>query len=136
MSHTLRTLIVDDEQLARLRLRTLLQDCTDPAQPFCAMSGDCVACNDMPNPDEACLGADPALPVCVDTSCVACAEGKTDACTGTTPICNTENNTCEGCTSHDQCADTACNFDAGNCIDASAVKVDVAGSNASASVET
>ena len=31
MTHILRTLIVDDEALARLRLRTLLQDCTDPA---------------------------------------------------------------------------------------------------------
>lgn len=97
------------------------QDCTDPAQPFCTMAGDCVACDAMPDPDAACVGADPNLPVCVGSSCVACAEGKTDACTGTTPICDTLTNECEGCSNHDQCADTACNFDAGNCIDSGAV---------------
>jgi two-component system response regulator AlgR len=40
MTHVLRTLIVDDESLARLRLRTLLQDCRDPAVQVVAEAGD------------------------------------------------------------------------------------------------
>lgn len=37
---TLRTLIVDDEPLARLRLRMLLQDCADPSVQVVAEAGD------------------------------------------------------------------------------------------------
>lgn len=40
MKHVLRTLIVDDESLARLRLRTLLQDCQDPAVQVVAEAAD------------------------------------------------------------------------------------------------
>jgi two-component system, LytTR family, response regulator AlgR len=36
----LRTLIVDDEHLARLRLRTLLQDCVDPPVQIVGEAGD------------------------------------------------------------------------------------------------
>lgn len=93
------------------------EDCVDPALPFCDMSGACVACDAMPDPDGACAGADANLPVCFEGSCVACAEGKTDACVGTTPICNTETNVCEGCSEHEQCPDSACNMAAGNCMD-------------------
>lgn len=93
------------------------EDCVDPALPFCDMNGACVACDAMPDPDGACAGADANLPVCFEGSCVACAEGKTDACVGTTPICNTETNVCEGCSEHEQCPDSACNMAAGNCMD-------------------
>lgn len=40
MSRTLRTLLVDDEHLARLRLRTLLADCQAPAAEVCAEAAD------------------------------------------------------------------------------------------------
>jgi two-component system, LytTR family, response regulator AlgR len=40
MPHTLRTLIVDDEHLARLRLRSLLQACEDPRVEVVAEAGD------------------------------------------------------------------------------------------------
>ena len=40
MPHTLRTLIVDDEPLARLRLRSLLQACEDPQVEVVAEAGD------------------------------------------------------------------------------------------------
>lgn len=93
------------------------EDCRDPALPFCDMTGACVACDGMPDPDGACAGADVNLPVCFEGACVACADGKTDACVGTTPICNTETNVCEGCSEHDQCPDSACNMAAGNCMD-------------------
>jgi hypothetical protein len=93
------------------------EDCVDPALPFCDMNGACVACDGMPDPDGACASADANLPVCFEGSCVACAEGKTEACVGTTPICNTETNVCEGCSEHEQCPDSACNMAAGNCMD-------------------
>lgn len=93
------------------------EDCLDPAMPFCDMSGACVACDGMPEPDLACAGADANLPVCFEGACVACAEGKTDACVGTTPICNADTNMCEGCSEHDQCPDSACNMAEGNCMD-------------------
>lgn len=93
------------------------EDCLDPAMPFCDMSGACVGCDGMPEPDLACAGADANLPVCFEGACVACAEGKTEACVGTTPICNTDTNMCEGCTEHAQCPDSACNMAEGNCMD-------------------
>jgi hypothetical protein len=106
------------------------EDCVDPALPFCDMNGACVACDAMPDPDGACAGADANLPVCFEGSCVACAEGKTDACVGTTPICNTETNVCEGCSEHEQCPDSACNMAAGNCMDPGVVvHVDAANPN-------
>ena len=36
----LRVLLVDDEALARLRLRSLLQDCADPASEVVGEAGD------------------------------------------------------------------------------------------------
>ncbi len=46
MSSLLRTVIVDDEQLARLRLRTLLQDCSEPEVQVLAEFGDAQAALD------------------------------------------------------------------------------------------
>ena len=40
MSRLLRTLIVDDEHLARMRLRTLLAECPDPPVQVVAEAGD------------------------------------------------------------------------------------------------
>ena len=40
---------------------------------------------------------------------------------GTTPICDAGTNSCVGCSSHEQCPATACNFVAGNCVDSSNV---------------
>ena len=51
-------------------------------------SGSCVACDGMTDPDAACAGVDPAMPVCFDGTCVACAEGQEEACGDLTPICD------------------------------------------------
>src|SRR5690606_11834609 len=39
------------------------------------------------------------------------------ACSGTTPICDVEASMCVGCSEHEQCLGSACNFADGNCID-------------------
>jgi len=102
-------------------------DCPSADAPFCdELSGMCVACDGATDPDAACAGLDPALPVCAMGTCVACAEGQTDACMDTTPICDVASNSCVGCSSHAQCPDTACNLDAGNCFDPASV-IHVAG---------
>lgn len=62
-----------------------------------------------------------AKPICEPTQqvCVACTADMIGACGGTTPICSSEN-TCTGCTSHDQCASNACLPD-GSCAEESQV---------------
>jgi hypothetical protein len=105
------------------------EDCTSPDARFCDVSsGTCVNCAGTSEPDESCAGFDGAAPVCLAGECVACAEGKTDACTGITPVCDTGANVCVGCSNHDQCSDTACNFAAGNCLDPANI-IHVAGSD-------
>src|SRR5690606_26906615 len=47
---------------------------------------------------------------CVASECVECSATVTSACTGTTPLCDAEANTCVGCTSHEDCPDSACHI--------------------------
>ncbi len=54
MTPILRTLIVDDEQLARLRLRTLLQECSDPAVQVVAEAGNAQTALEWLQADEDC----------------------------------------------------------------------------------
>lgn len=92
-------------------------DCTDEAAPFCGDAGTCVACTEVASGDEACAGKFPDTPVCGEGICVQCDADQSSACTGTTPVCDTEANACIGCTAHDQCSASACNFAEGNCLD-------------------
>lgn len=99
------------------------EECTEAEAPFCDPDGNCVACDGMPEPDAACEGADPQAPVCEAGACVQCTEANPAACEGATPICG-GGNTCEGCTEHAQCPESACHLDgadAGACFDASDV---------------
>jgi hypothetical protein len=97
------------------------EDCDGDA-PFCDLgSGMCVGCNGMNDPDLACAELGEGTPVCLAGSCVQCAEGKDDACGAETPICDVGASMCVGCSEHDQCAGSACNFAAGNCIDPGAI---------------
>jgi len=101
------------------------EECTDAEAPFCDPDGNCVACDGMPEPDAACEGADPQAPVCDAGACVQCTEENLAACEGTTPICGV-GNTCEGCTEHAQCPESACHLDgadAGACFDAAEVQM-------------
>src|SRR5690606_2045613 len=76
----------------------------------------------LAEPDLACTEADSETPVCLDGSCVQCAEGKEQACGGETPICDLGAGECVGCSDHGQCPESACNFAVGNCIDPSQVR--------------
>ena len=94
-------------------------DCMDPVAPFCDPSGACVSCNQMGDPDGACAGQDPALPVCEGGACVQCSTDNAAACEGMTPVCG-EDNECVPCTEHDECPESACHLDGedrGACFD-------------------
>jgi hypothetical protein len=116
------------------------EDCPDPATPFCAPSGACVACDGAPDPDAACAGLDPGLPycdhgacveciaaapkacpsetpVCVEGVCVQCTYEMQEVCTATSMGCDGATNTCVTCTEHEQCAGgAACNLFTGECL--------------------
>jgi len=87
----------------------------DAATPFCAM-GACVPCSQLREPDAGCAGLDPDRPLCIDDACVQCSDRDTTVCTGTVPICDVETHTCIGCTQHEQCPASACQFADGSCL--------------------
>jgi hypothetical protein len=90
-------------------------ECTDPLTPFC-WGGTCVACSDTPDSDDNCAALDASAPLCLGGQCVQCTEGNDAACEGDTPICDTEAQTCVGCTFHHQCPDSACHIAEGSCL--------------------
>jgi hypothetical protein len=93
------------------------EDCTDADLPFCDDQGTCVDCSGTTDPNAACMGADPGMAVCSDGACVQCSAQESSACVETTPICDEGTNTCVGCSEHEQCLDSACNLELGNCMD-------------------
>lgn len=121
------------------------EDCPDPATPFCAPGGTCVACDGAPDPDAACAGLDPGLPHCDRGACVECSAAAPEACPADTPACHEgacvqcthemqqacsatsmgcddATNTCVPCTAHAQCAGgAACNLFTNECLPANVV---------------
>lgn len=97
------------------------EDCGDAAAPFCGPSGECVACAETVDPDGACAGLDPTVPLCMNGGCVQCTAEVPDACSGETPVCDDASNSCTACNQHDQCGEAACNFYTGACLPADAV---------------
>lgn len=98
------------------------EDCADEGAPFCEPgSGECVACDGVEDPDGACAGKEPGLPVCAGGACVQCTADKAGACGGKTPVCDEGTNTCVPCTAHDQCGGAACNLFTGACLPVDAV---------------
>lgn len=89
----------------------------DPNKPFCVDKA-CVSCEGTADPNTACAGLDPALPVCdVDKgSCVVCTADNKELCSGTTPVCDTATNECAACSEQSDCPDTACNQESGACF--------------------
>ena len=85
-------------------------------------------------PDEACAGLDEATPLCVDDTCVQCTAEDASACSGTTPLCSAESNTCVACSFHEECqaiGSPACNLATGACFDPDAVtEVSLSSANA------
>lgn len=98
------------------------EECIDPATPFCGpVSGECVGCDGVADPDSACASVSGRTPVCVDGTCVQCTAVYTLACTGSTPICDDATSTCVPCTAHEQCGEAACNLFTGACLPGDAV---------------
>ena len=98
------------------------QDCPDAAAPFCEpVSGECVRCDGVKDPDGACAELDPMAPLCVEGDCVQCTAAAPEACMGTTPVCDDASNTCVPCTEHGQCGEAACNLYTGACLPGDAV---------------
>ena len=100
-------------------------ECLDSALPFC-VDDACAPCTDSvdPAPDDACAALDAATPLCIDDACVQCSADATDACGGTTPLCDEGTNTCVACSFHEQCQDLgapACNIATGACFEPAAV---------------
>lgn len=97
-------------------------DCQDiTGTPFCDPQGQCVSCDALDDPDDACAGLDPLAPLCAGGSCVQCTDDQ--ACSGQTPICGSANE-CVACTEHAECPQSACHLDgpvAGSCFDAADV---------------
>jgi len=102
------------------------EDCESAEAPFCDdLSGECVGCEGVMDPDGACAELDAGVPLCVENACVQCTGEQDAACGDLTPICDVETNTCIGCSGHDECPESACNIAEGNCFDpASVVHVD------------
>ncbi len=102
------------------------EDCESAEAPFCDdLSGECVGCEGVMDPDGACAELDAGVPLCVENACVQCTGEQDAACVDLTPICDVETNTCIGCSGHEECPASACNIAEGNCFDpASVVHVD------------
>lgn len=84
--------------------------------PFC-VNKECVNCSGTAEPDTACAGLDPAMPVCSDDgACVVCTPENATMCMGSSPVCDAASNECVGCVSHDQCGMSACNQETGACF--------------------
>ena len=97
------------------------EDCSDATAPLCNPAGECVSCDEMPEPNAACAGLDPAAPICDAGACVQCTTEDASACGGTTPVCDDATNACVGCSEHEQCGDAACNLFTGACLPGDAV---------------
>jgi len=96
--------------------------------PFCdPMTLECVGCDEMPEPDDACAGLDSNRPLCVGGACVACTAANADACGG--ELCDGESHMCVPCTEHSQCEAGACELLWGTCFpeDAQQLLVDADG---------
>lgn len=96
------------------------EDCVGPAAPFCSSEGECVSCSGASDPHGACDGLGAGTPLCEDGVCVQCTEAESDACRGTTPVCDDMTRTCV-CTAHAQCGEAACNFYTRACLPPDAV---------------
>jgi hypothetical protein len=91
-------------------------ECTDPDAPLC-LEQLCVPCGEAPDPDAACAEVDSATPACgASGACVQCTDTNPIACDGTSPVCDTQAQTCRGCAEHDECGETACAFATGECF--------------------
>jgi hypothetical protein len=103
---------------------TASSECTDANAPLC-LNELCVPCTDSDTPNSSCAEKDAGLGVCGnDGACVECTSSSAEACMGETPVCDEETSACIGCAAHDDCGDSACAFETGECLDACLLEVD------------
>jgi hypothetical protein len=102
-------------------------DCPETT-PFCDEETlECMACDEMPDPDGACRDRDSSTPLCVGGSCVACTAELCDE--DGRQVCDAQTNACVPCTEHAQCEVGACELATGQCFpkDAAVFVVDKEG---------
>ncbi len=90
-------------------------NCTElPTEtPYCGPEGTCVSCTEID-----CLDVDPLRPACDEQTgyCVGCTATEDDVCPAQTPVCNAALQTCEGCEQIEECINSSCNFETGECV--------------------
>jgi hypothetical protein len=91
-------------------------ECTNPEAPFCGTAGECGTCDGTTDPDAACAGVDPLLPLCVGSECVACTPENPIVCDDQLLLCDGTTNACVPCTEHAQCGSGACELAVGRCF--------------------
>lgn len=81
--------------------------CT-PDKPVCSAQGRCVGCD--PANLTQCATLNPALPYCVNQTCVACSAALGQGCESDPlhPACDSTTNTCRACALHGECASNVC----------------------------
>lgn len=89
-------------------------DCPEEL-PYCSASGICGDCSVLV--DCAAIDGDKAVCDVESGSCVECTDSEASACKGATPVCDEVVNLCVGCNDHDQCPDSSCNMESGQCMD-------------------
>lgn len=85
------------------------------------LNDDC-RLGDAPTPCSSSEQCDDPTPAC-DTgtmTCVQCTPAEAGACTGTAPVCSTDNQ-CRGCSTHGECPDSDVCLPDGSCADAAQV---------------
>ena len=121
-----RTLLGDTMNTKSLLIAiALLAGCEKTNPNYCPDNID-NNCNEGPTVDApggsaSCTVTACATGVCdtVSGSCVQCTSTQASACTGTTPVCGT-NDMCQACTDDSQCGSSACLPD-GSCAESSAI---------------
>jgi len=98
------------------------QECPEDA-PFC-VGGMCVGCNADDDLTDCANAPEAPGSVCdEDGRCVVCTPDDPTTCSGNTPVCEPETNTCVPCTEHDQCGVAACNLFTGRCVEGMVINV-------------
>jgi len=118
-----------------LLLLGALAACTRTSDKFCGLHPADERCRDQGNDGGGCFidldCTDEALGVCQvsDGTCVQCTPERADACSGTTPVCDT--GACRKCTADADCASELCLEDGSCAGDADVAYVTPTGSDAS-----
>jgi len=87
-------------------------DCMAP-EPYCSDAGVCIPCSE---PGFDCEAQDPETAACNPDSgmCVECVNN--GDCDQAAPFCDLSTNTCNTCTEHEHCPESACNLENGECL--------------------